>query len=212
MTPDVKAVLYIAGAAVVLVLGAKAIQVWGRKSHPGLHQVSLLGDSMSAGSTYRVELEDLLGVGNVVQKFGYKGKQTGYVLDKVHKAMASQPTDVVVLCGVNDLAAGHTAQHVINNLNAIYTEIAVTSPHTRIIGVTLTPWGSHHLGRNLQVETDTVNHWIKFMAPVDAAVDTSVLSDGAGNLHPELGGADGLHLNGQGQIALAMVVYNQGFE
>ena len=199
MTPDVKAVLYIAGAAVVLVLGAKAIQVWGRKSHPGLHQVSLLGDSMSAGSTYRVELEDLLGVGNVVQKFGYK-------------ARASQPTDVVVLCGVNDLAAGHTAQHVINNLNAIYTEIAVTSPHTRIIGVTLTPWGSHHLGRNLQVETDTVNHWIKFMAPVDAAVDTSVLSDGAGNLHPELGRADGLHLNGQGQIALAMVVYNQGFE
>jgi hypothetical protein len=212
MTPNVKAVLYIAGAAMVLVLGAKAVQVWGRKRPPVLRTAALLGDSMSAGTTYRTELEDLLGLGNVVQAFGYVGKQTSYIMDKVGKATAIQPTDVVVLAGVNDLASGHSAAHVISNLNSIYLQIAVAAPRARIIGVTLTPWGSHSKGKSLQLETTQVNHWILYSAPIDEAIDTTALGDGGGNLHPDLDSGDGLHLSKQGQIALAWAVYGQGFE
>lgn len=207
-----KTALWVAAAGVAVFFGIKAIQAWTRERRPGLQTVSLLGDSMSAGYTYRKTLEDWLGRGSSVARFGYPGKQTSYILDKVRAATKENPTAVVVLCGVNDLASGRGPEHVISNLNAIYLQIAAAVPHVYIVAVTLTPWGKHYRGSQLKEETEIVNDWIRFSSPTDAVIDTAVLGDGQGNLHPDLDSGDGLHLNLQGQIALATAVYQQGFE
>jgi lysophospholipase L1-like esterase len=204
MSPDAKVVVGIAIGALVLLAGVKAVSYFtGRKKAPGLRTVALLGDSMSAGPVYRRELEDMLGPGSTVEAFGYVGKQTPYILKKVGKALAVQPSDVVVLAGVNDLASGHSSERVIKNLHIIYTTLR--SKGARVIGVTLTPWNERPQA------TMEINDWIRFASPADAIVNTAPMSDGHGNLHPDLDSGDGLHLNTQGQVALAMVVYNQGF-
>jgi lysophospholipase L1-like esterase len=171
--------------------------------------VALLGDSLSAGVAYRTELEALLGPCSAVQAFAHPNQGTGVIKSHLWEALAWEPTDLVVLAGVNDLASGRSVDTVISNLQQIYG--LASAEGVRVIALTLTPWGNHPKGSMLQYETDLVNDWIRFNSPADVVVDTSPLSDGTDAAHPALVGADGLHLNTTGQKALAQEVYLQGF-
>ena len=168
---------------------------------PGCRDVVLLGDSLTTSAHYRSHLANLLGPCSTVMAMGFPNKQTGYINKQVDQAIATDPTDVVVLAGVNDLASGKSAEQVIANLELIYTKLA--NEGIRVIGVHLTPWDMHNKGKNLQEATDRVNEWITYVAPIHAVVNTFNVTGQ---------GQDGLHLTKLGQKQLAEAVYLDGFD
>jgi lysophospholipase L1-like esterase len=208
MDQGTRTMLYIGGAALVLLIGGHAIAKWGGRR---LHNVVLLGDSLTAGGEYRWYLAQALGMGSTVEAHGYSSKGTAYILDKLDRAMDSYPTDIVILAGVNDLASDRSPATVINNLEQMYT--IARERGVRVIAVKLTPWAGHWKGRHKQAETQEVNDWIEFMAPVDRVVDTSMLGDEDGKLLPQYWNKkkDKLHLGVAGQHMLGQLVYEQGF-
>lgn len=215
MNEDFKAILYLFGAGVLLVAGGKLVMA-GRKRLPppspeeipfSPRSVALLGDSLTAGPYYRREIKDILGPDSTVKAFGYVGKGTAYIREKLDEALAWHPDDLVVLAGTNDLASGRGVETVISNLSEIYE--AAHQQGARVVAVTLVPWGGCAAGADKIEETEEVNDWIWFNSGADAVVDTSSLGDGTGALHPDLARPDNLHLNETGQRALAQEVYLQ---
>lgn len=172
-------------------------------------RVALFGDSLSGGLAYRRELSDLLGATSVVSAFSYQGQQTSVIESHVNDVLSWNPTDAVVLAGVNDLAGGKTVDHVVGNLDDIYMKLRERG--IRVVAVALTPWAGNVKGAGLQTQTRAVNSWILYDSPADAVVDTSSLGDAHGAAFEYMVGADGLHLNGAGQTALATEVHLRGF-
>jgi len=191
-------------AAIVILLAIKASRA--RVQAP--RRVSCLGDSLTAHGGYCAELQRLLPVGSTVRCFGYEGKGSGYIADRLDDALAWAPTDLVVLAGVNDLASGRGVQRVTDNLEEIFTKARARG--VRVHGVGLTPWGRHVRGRDYYQQTQEVNDWLAFHAPVDSFTDTSWLG-GAGDLAPEYDSGDGLHMNSEGQRMLGYLIHRKAF-
>jgi len=209
MSGSSKIVVGVVGALAIFLIATKlrgddkySVEFGPIEILPGCRDVVLLGDSITAGINYRRHLEELLGPCNTVAALGYPNMQTGEILDHIDEALALEPTDIVVLAGVNDLAGGKSANQIIDNLEKIYDGIRVRDENVRVIAVTLTPWSSHYKGKNLQDETADINSYILFNSTADATVD-------AYNVTGQ--GTDGLHLTVEGQKQLAMEVYVQGF-
>lgn len=223
MDDNLKALLYLFGGALAFLAGAKLVMAlrdgtevydyyepWPEAETPsGCRNVALLGNSLTAGVTYRVELEALLGPCNAVQAFAHPGKGTAYIRDRLDAALAWGPTDLVVLAGVNDLASGRGVDTVIENLEWIYQ--TAHEAGVRVVAVTLTPWAGNKVGKNLQAETQEVNDWISWYSTADVVVDTSSMGDEDGYAYDDYVGKDGLHLTASGQMALALLVRNQAF-
>ena len=223
MDDNLKALLYLFGGAVAFLAGAKLVMAMrGDASVPGYEflppveestqgcrNVALLGNSLTAGIRYRVELEELLGPCSAVQAFAYPGKGTAFIKDKLAEALAWGPTDIVVLGGVNDLASGRGVGTVVDNLEWIY--LVAKEAGVRVVAVTLTPWAGHSKGKNLLYETQEVNDWIMWNSSADVVVDTSSMGDAAGVAYDPYVGTDGLHLTEAGQTALAQAVHSQAF-
>jgi len=142
--------------------------------------------------------------------FGYMGQGTHYLANKVGEALAERPTDLVVLGGVNDAASGRSAAHAIEGLKRVYA--AAKAAGVRVVGVTITPWGAYRrTNARQQAVSAAVNRWVLNEAPVDAAVDTSVLGDADGRLLSRYDSGDHLHLNAAGQRALGRQIYEAAF-
>lgn len=216
MNDDVRALLYIASAGALLLFAGRAMLTPSKKipetddplHESEKHDVALLGDSLTDGAYYALELNRLLGPESRVRAFSYPGKGARYIKRHIEDALRWNPTDIVVLAGTNDLASNRSPSHVISNLNDIYVE--AREKGIRVVGVLLLPWGAHRIGKEKEAETAEVNDWISWSAPVDV-VDTGSMGDGRGNLHEALAAEDGLHLNPLGQEALAQEVFIQAF-
>lgn len=180
----------IAGAA-----GIAAILFFATRSR-GLTtaRVGLIGDSIVAGLNGLVP-------GQVACK-GYVGQGAGFVIGKLGEVLQQGPTHVVVLVGVNDLAAGRGADHVKHNLGNIYA--AIVDAGAKPIAVQLTPWRGHVEGKKHQAETMSVNAWIQSQGV--AWVNTSSLGNSEGVLLAKYDSGDGLHLNHDGREALAAMI------
>lgn len=195
-------------------LGLVSLAAWkvfsGGRRTSGCRQVVLLGDSTIGGYALRQELEDLIGPCSTVQVKSYTGKGTGAILSHVAEALALEPTDLVVLAGVNDLASGRGLAGIEVNLEAIYA--AGRAARARVIAVQVLPWGGWASGGAKHVEdTAALNTWISTASSADVIVSTEAMGDGAGSLHPDFDDGKGLHPNATGQAALAQLIYEQGF-
>ena len=170
--------------------------------------VVALGDSLTAHGGYCTSLESSLPPGSLVTCQGYVGFGAKVISSHVTEAVADGPTDVVILAGVNDLAAGRSTSHVMIYLEHIYS--VVRDSGARVVGVGLTPWTGHSKGGKLQSETAEINAWIAAHPLVDAYVDPRDLGDSQGYLHPGYS-SDGLHLSVEGQWALGQLIAEQAF-
>lgn len=210
MNPDVKTALYI-GGVLIFTLGAFKLLA-AKPNQQNLRQVSvaLLGDSLTAAPQYSKYLRQLLGNNSTVRAFGYPGQGTGTILAHAEEALASNPTYLVVLGGVNDIASNRSPNQTISNLSEIYRR--ATRRDIKVIAVLLTPWASHRVGcaAKSREETELINDWIvheaRYEAPISHVVDTSSLGDKQGRLKPQYDSGDGLHLNRMGQQTLATLV------
>lgn len=174
----------------------------------GPRHVVAVGDSLTASGGYCDELQALLPPGSTVDCYGWQGEGTGNIAKNIDPGMFTGCDDVIVLAGVNDLASGRSVQETVEGLERIYQKARQSG--ARVIAVELTPWAGHAVGRNLVAETAKVNKWMAMSPSVEQTVDTGYLGVN-GQLRPELGMKDGLHLNSQGQVVLGTLIFEQAF-
>jgi len=196
---------------------------------------------------YSKKIKNLMGEGEVF-KLGYAGKQTRHILTGkegkqpksvgivweqidgkvsaggLQVALRLNPTDLIIMAGVNDLASGKRAPSIINNLKAMYIE--AKNKGIRVIALTIIPWASHKpadfgvSGKRVKrsrwaPEYKKVNDFIRSSALVDVVVDTEKFM-GDGQSPPALlrefrrsnkPDGDQLHPNSKGQAFLGELIY-----
>lgn len=184
-------------AGVIVFLGARALKASG----PG--RIVVIGDSMVGGAAFKAALLEQVPSGSSVSIYSYPGQGSNYILGRLSGALQGNPTHVVVLAGVNDLASGRPSETVKGNLNEMYREIEAAG--AKPIGVQLTPWRGHVNGAKYQAQTLSVNAWIQSQGGV-RWVNTGSLGSDNGTLKADYNGGDGLHLSAEGQRALASMV------
>lgn len=176
-----------------------------------LHAVYALGDSLTSDGTYVARLLSRLGAGWAVRNCGISGNTTTQMLARLqtHVLNAGDGELIVVLGGINDIAADASAATIESNLQAIYTAAAAAG--LTVIACTITPFktsASWSSGR--QTVLDAVNTWILNTATgVDYRIDTfEALEDGSSDtLVGAYDSGDHLHLSAAGYNELADTVY-----
>lgn len=117
-----------------------------------------------------------------------------------------KPTDVVVLGGVNDIAADASSSEIIATLDDIYTDIE--SNGANVYGATILPfgnWSGYSTGR--ETVRQEVNAWIMANAATPINLDSVVGTGGTPNaLRAQCDSGDGLHPNATGGSAIANAV------
>jgi len=187
MKPWAIAIASAAGIAAILLFAT-------RSKAASTARVGLIGDSLIAG------LDGL--VSGQVACVGFVGQGAGFIAGRLGDVLRFGPTHVVVLAGVNDIAAGRGADFVKHNLGNIYDSIRDAG--AKPIAVQLTPWRGHAAGKNHQAETLSVNAWIQSQGVT--WVNTASLGDANGTLRKEYDSGDGLHLNQEGRVRLAELI------
>ena len=146
--------------------------------------------------------------------FGYPGKGAATVARNMGRVIAWQPTDLIVMAGVNDLAAGRRVNQVQASLAAVYRTARASG--IRVVAVPVLPWGAYldksRFNRRRAAIVDDMrqlNAWIRRQGVkvVDGA--SSVSADGY-RLRAELT-RDGLHPNAAGQQRLGRQLARAAF-
>jgi lysophospholipase L1-like esterase len=207
MNDKTQAMLYLAAAGAIFLIASKLLAKPRSKALEKAQRIACLGDSLTAGGIYASDLAGILGV--EVKAFGYASQGTAYILNQVDDVLAWKPDAVVVLAGVNDLPGANGANIAINGLSRIYQKLQLAN--VMVVAVEITPWHGYPSAVGHEVNTDTVNRWIRQEANVSAVVRTSSLGDYRGNLKDKYSAGDGLHLNREGQAQLAVLIADQAF-
>ena len=199
----------ILGGAALLLLGGADWMAARRRSGPPTRPLSIVavGDSLTAAGGYCKELQRVLPAGSSVRCLGAPGEGVAKFLPLAGEGRLVGADYVIVLGGVNDLASGRSLEHIKQHLSKIYS--TAHQYGAEVIAVTLTPWGGHYKGKKLNWETQELNKWIIYQAPVEYVVDSQGLGDETGYLQSQYGAGDGLHLSPAGQTALGQMIYNQ---
>ncbi|MCW4047691.1 MAG: GDSL-type esterase/lipase family protein [Candidatus Bathyarchaeota archaeon] len=110
MTTAKKALL--AFAIIILIMSSSSMILFlaiGNVNNTGLIRVACVGDSITEGSGYTVNLQAMLGADYMVGNFGVSGSTVMLNSDKpymnqsaFHKAKLFQPSIVVIMLGTND--------------------------------------------------------------------------------------------------------------
>lgn len=201
---------------------------------------------------YSKKIKSLMGEGEVF-KLGYVGMQTGHILSgkegkspksvgivweqidgKVSAggfqvALRLNPSDLIIMAGVNDLASGKKSSTIINNLKSMYAK--AKNAGIRVIALTIIPWGSHKPadfgvnGRRVKrsrwaPEYKKVNDFIRSSPLVDVVIDTEKFMGDTANppaLKKEFRrsnkpAGDQLHPNARGQAFLGELIYKMALK
>lgn len=205
------------------------LQITGRLSDEGrrlLHHgnplraaqrrnIVALGDSITAGG-YARDLQAMI-PGSRTFTLGYGGKQTGFIKNKLDLAFSKNPTDIIILAGVNDIASKRSVEHVTSNLREMYDRVRARG--IRIVAVQLLPWHGRKSARDVKQNTFKVNDWIKSyinsLPPEEGhkvVVPTAMSHDDPSRyeIRREFSG-DRVHPNKEGKKMLARIISEQGF-
>lgn len=207
MKDETQAILYVLAAGALFFFASKVLS---RPRAPGLKnpsRIACLGDSLTAAGMYCADLAETLGCTS--KAFGYASQGVGVVGGHVGEVIAWQPDAVVVLAGVNDLPRDGGADKAIAGLTKIYA--ALKEQKIAVVAVEIAPWHEYPSAYGHEQNTFVVNEWIRKTANVDAVVRTASLGDSQYRLLKKYDSGDGLHLNREGQAALADLIARQGF-
>lgn len=202
--------VYLLAAGGLLFLGSRIVRALSSPDPmvTGARRVACLGDSLTAGGRYCAELKNYLPPGSAIKAFGYASQGTAYILKKLPKALAWNPTDLVVLAGVNDLPRVGGDQVAIKNLAKIYAKAHAAG--VRVVAVKILPWHDYPSARGYEFNTYNVNDWIMKQSSADAYVDSWAMADAEYAMLFEYT-TDGLHLNTAGFGFLAQLIADQAF-
>jgi len=209
---NIKPWMYLLAAGGLILLGSRVVKAFAPladfKLPPGARRVACLGDSLTANGVYCKQLKNYLPTGSLTKTFGYANQGTAYILKKLPKVLAWNPTDIVVLAGVNDLPRNGGDVTVISNLEKIYAQAHAAG--VRVVAVKILPWHDYPSASGHEDNTYSVNDWIMKNSTADVYVDSWALGDAGYALLSEFT-TDGLHLNAAGYRFLAKLISDQAF-
>jgi len=209
---NVKPWMYLLAAGGLILLGSRVIKALtlhpSELLPPGARRVACLGDSLTANGLYCKNLRNYLPPGSITKSFGYANQGTAYILKQLPKVLAWNPTDIVVLAGVNDLPRHGGDTTAISNLAKIYAKAHAHG--VRVVAVKILPWHDYPSAMGREDNTYNVNTWIMKSSSADAYVDAWAMGDANYSLLSEFT-TDGLHLNLLGYSFLAQLIADQAF-
>lgn len=138
--------------------------------------------------------------GHAVVNRGFGGCELGDVLQFFDRVIGQyEPRQVVVFCGVNDLANGKSVEQVVADTRTLVARVHAELPRTRFVFLSLAQnparWGQHD-------QVDAANAAIAALLrsdPRDTFVDvTSVMLGPDGQPRPDIYRDDRLHMNRKG--------------
>lgn len=191
---------------VALGIGALALGLWPKKKKPhritGPRRVAALGDSMTVGGAYLRRVVKGLAPGSAARAFGFGGQGAEFIdREGVPKVIAWNPTDVIVLAGVNDMASGRTARATFGHLAQIYRRLSDRG--IRVIALNVLPWQRYRKATLMnQRETKRLNRLILAQPGPSKVAVFRMLPE-----HYK----DGLHLSPAGNKYLGDEIRRQAF-
>lgn len=162
------------------------------------NEIIFLGNSITDGAEW-FELFD--GNPNIKNR-GIGGDDTDGVLARLDEVTSSNPKQIFIMIGTNDLAYGKTIEYVIANYQQIINRIQSASPDTEIIIQAVLPVEDaiHYTRPNASIRT--INKQLKEISQLENIkyIDIhAAFSDEDGKLNKKYS-IDGLHLNGAGYL------------
>ncbi len=155
--------------------------------------VVFLGDSLTQGGDWAAWFPEL----NVVN-LGVEGRTTEDVLERVDEVVATDPDEIVLLIGTNDLGMRRNVESMVRNIQSILVDMRRELPGSRMLVQSIMPRGREFAERIREANI----HLRQFSATVHAQFldlwPTMALDDG--ELNPAYSG-DRLHLNAAGYEA-----------
>jgi predicted alpha-1,2-mannosidase len=170
------------------------------------NEIVFLGNSITDGAEW-FELFD--GNPNIKNR-GIGGDDTDGVLSRLDEVTSSNPKQIFIMIGTNDLAYGKTVEYVIGNYRKIIDRIQAASPETEIIMQAILPVEDaiHYTRPNESIRA--INTQLKEISQNENIqyIDIhTTFSDENGKLDLKYS-IDGLHLNGAGYLLWKDILMN----
>lgn len=171
------------------------------------NEIILLGDSITDGN----EWAELFGNSRLKNR-GISGDVTKGVLYRLEEITESNPAQIFIMIGVNDLARGISVDTVLFNYSKIIDQIQQASPSTEVYVQSILPVNdnfsqfSSHIDKTLQIRQ--ANSRLVRLSEQKGATFINLFdefSTDEDRLNPNYT-EDGLHLNGQGYMVWKSVV------
>jgi lysophospholipase L1-like esterase len=188
---------------------------------PARVRIVAMGDSTTAGTpAFRSPREaPPRGEGDATSQYAYwlvkahpdweviNQGVNGQRSDQIHArfdedVVSKQPAVVVIIAGVNDVYQGRSAQHVKDELAAMYKR--AHDAHIAIVAGTIIPYDSATADQNARMHD--INGWIRTQARADPGVvyvDTRAAVAAPGNPDLLVSSPDGLHPDAAGYRRMA---------
>jgi lysophospholipase L1-like esterase len=175
--------------------------------------ILVVGDSLSCepgtppGLGYPAYLRAMLPPSSTVTTMAWGGFRTDWLYAAVHAAIIGGTwTDVVALCGVNDMTADRTAIVAVDWMNKIYADVETI--HARLTGIELTPWSTYVNANPARLAQAVIyNTYLHQHLNPWKVINTHSMGDGSWALLPAYDFGDHLHMTPAGQQYLADLVY-----
>jgi lysophospholipase L1-like esterase len=155
--------------------------------------IAFVGDSLVAGGRWEEWFPDF-----DVHNFGVAGSTTDDLLTRLDDIVQTQPDEIVLLAGTEDLTRRGSVEHVVRNIETALVTLRRELPGTRLLLVSILPRGHEFADRVKEAN----RHLWQFAATVHGqyldAWPGLALEDG--ELNPVYT-ADRLHLNDEGYEA-----------
>lgn len=155
--------------------------------------VVFVGDSLTQGGDWAAWFPEL-----TVVNLGVEGRTTEDILERVDEVVATDPDEIVLLIGTNDLGMRRNVESMVRNIQSILVDLRRELPGSRMLVQSIMPRGREFAERIREANI----HLRQFSATVHAQFldlwPTMALDDG--ELNPAYSG-DRLHLNAAGYEA-----------
>ena len=129
---------------------------------------------------------------------GIAGDKTSDILNRLQEVLESEPAQLFMMAGINDISQEVTNDDILKNYEEIFKEIAVKSPYTEVFVQSVLPVGKEK-GFHMNESVKDLNQRLEALCARQKVayinLYESMGKDGA--LNPEYSN-DGLHLNGKG--------------
>lgn len=174
-----------------------------------MKNIVFFGDSLTA----HYNLDKFYNEKFIINK-GISGNKTEDLLDRIEKDVYQyNPSDVIILIGINDIINNINDDDILFNIEAIVSNIRVNRPEARIFVESIYPVNENLINKDKEHKVynkniKSINKRIKQMCSKNGAVYINVfdsLTDKEGNLK-ELYTNDGLHINNLGYLRVTFVL------
>lgn len=192
------------------------------KKAPKKRVIAAIGDSITAGGYARLLKTKV--PNSRIHTFGYGGKGSKFIANKLDLALAKNPDDIIILAGVNDIASGRSITHIMDNLEDMYNRSRMAG--ARIIAVKILPWhgrrsskGKLSSGENKRDATGIINSEIESYIRSLPSEEGHMVIDGDPMLSDDPSkyemskrySGDGVHPNKRGKELLAQMIADKAF-